>query len=49
MRTQQQPRQNKLCPRPIRNAPTGPDAGETTQGIGIALNYGATKAQFDLW
>ncbi len=25
----------------------GPDAGETTQGIGIALKCGATKAQFD--
>lgn len=25
----------------------GPDAGETTQGVGIALKCGATKAQFD--
>ena len=25
----------------------GPDAGETTQGIGISLKCGATKAQFD--
>ncbi|MFT6581146.1 MAG: glutathione reductase (NADPH) [Alphaproteobacteria bacterium] len=25
----------------------GPDAGETTQGLGIALKCGATKAQFD--
>lgn len=25
----------------------GPDAGETTQGVGIAMKCGATKAQFD--
>ena len=25
----------------------GPDAGEITQGLGIALKCGATKAQFD--
>ena len=25
----------------------GPEAGETTQGVGIALKCGATKAQFD--
>jgi glutathione reductase (NADPH) len=25
----------------------GPDAGEITQGLAVALNCGATKAQFD--
>jgi len=25
----------------------GPDAGEITQGLGVALKAGATKAQFD--
>jgi glutathione reductase (NADPH) len=25
----------------------GPDAGEIMQGLGIAINMGATKAQFD--